>query len=296
MRIALFFTLSLFAVSVPGLGTTFHVPGDYSTIQEGIEVAERGDTVLVAPGTYMENIDFLGKEILLKSEQGAAFTIIDGGNPSDPEFGSVVTFSNNEAPLSVLDGFTVTNGTDIMDGLDFIFLSPDCYLDWGACMIDADPQFIDPARNDYHLTYSSPCREAGDNRVAAPDENDVEGDPRIAAGTVDLGADEIYTHLYCMGEATPGGLVQAKVIGLPGTETVYLYFGSGVLDPPMVTPFGEWYLQSPLVGPIILPTIPTSGVLEMSATVPVYWLAPLNVPMQVFVGDMLSNLYILKIR
>ncbi|GAH51482.1 unnamed protein product, partial [marine sediment metagenome] len=44
------------------------VPGDYSTIQEAIEAASNGDTIIVAPGTYRENLDFLGKRITLRSQ------------------------------------------------------------------------------------------------------------------------------------------------------------------------------------------------------------------------------------
>ena len=62
-------------------------------------------TVLVAPGTYHENIDFQGKAITLVSEQGASSTVIDGGlaNP-------VVTFKTSEGNSSVLKGFTLQNG------------------------------------------------------------------------------------------------------------------------------------------------------------------------------------------
>src|SRR5215471_1260479 len=97
--IALFFTYSAMA------GNIIHVPADQPTIQAGIKAASNGDTVLVAPGTYHENISFLGKAITVTSSNGPAVTIIDGGGLS-----SVVTFSSNETPSSILSGFTVQNG------------------------------------------------------------------------------------------------------------------------------------------------------------------------------------------
>src|SRR5579864_3151280 len=85
---------------------TIHVPVDQPTIQAGINAANTGDTVLVAPGTYKENINFSGKAITVKSSGGAKVTIIDGGN-----LAPVVTFSTGEGASSILSGFTVQNGT-----------------------------------------------------------------------------------------------------------------------------------------------------------------------------------------
>ena len=87
---------------------TLKVPGQYPTIQAAIDAASDNDIVLVAPGTYAENIDFLGKAIQVTSSEGKDQTLIDGG-----QMGSVVTFHNVEGPDSVLDGFTITNGSGV---------------------------------------------------------------------------------------------------------------------------------------------------------------------------------------
>lgn len=44
-----------------------HVPGDYTTIQGAINASSNGDTILVEPGTYFENINFREKESSLRA-------------------------------------------------------------------------------------------------------------------------------------------------------------------------------------------------------------------------------------
>lgn len=90
---------------------TINIPADYPTIQEGIDAAVNGDVVLVAPGTYFEHIDFLGKAITVKSSDGAASTVIDAN-----QAGRGVTFRLGEGPDSVLDGFTIFNGNMPVSG------------------------------------------------------------------------------------------------------------------------------------------------------------------------------------
>ena len=89
------------------------VPTDQPTIQQAINAASNGDLVRVAPGTYIENLNFLGKAIRVESEQGPQLTIIDGN-----QAGSVVTFASGETLQSVLYGFTVRNGKASSSSLD----------------------------------------------------------------------------------------------------------------------------------------------------------------------------------
>ena len=98
---------------------TIRVPSDYATIQQAISAASNGDTVIVAPGSYSETVDFLGKDITVTSEQGPAVTIIDGHGA-----GSVVSFKSQETRNAVLSGFTLRGGyTNVFGGGGVAILS-----------------------------------------------------------------------------------------------------------------------------------------------------------------------------
>jgi len=164
-------------------------------------------------------------------------------------------------------------------------------------MIDADPLFADPVSDDFHLQHPSPCRDTGSNGEVVGLE-DYEGDPRIAwNGKVDMGADEFYTHLYYIGDATPGGCVEGKLVGIPQASPVGLLVGSGVLEKPIQHMWGELWLEEPWLF-VYLDPIPVNGILVMRKRLspdP----APYDIPLQGIVGmdpDSLTNPCLLEIR
>jgi len=87
--------------------------GPKQRIQAAIEAAATGDQLVVAPGDYAgpgnRDLDFLGKNLILRSESGPSRTIIDcQGFPADPHRGAV--FQHGEGPAAVLSGFSIVHG------------------------------------------------------------------------------------------------------------------------------------------------------------------------------------------
>jgi len=82
----------------------------FRTIQKGIDTAADGYTVIVQPGLYEENINFLGKDITLTSTDPTNEDIINSTIIDGTDVNSVVIFSGTESSSCVLSGFTITNG------------------------------------------------------------------------------------------------------------------------------------------------------------------------------------------
>ncbi|MHC4741337.1 MAG: choice-of-anchor Q domain-containing protein [Planctomycetota bacterium] len=85
-------------------------------------------------------------------------------------------------------------------GLPDIHIERDSTVSWSdGNNTDADPMFVDPGHwdldtwveGDYHLRWNSPCINAGDLGGDYARQTDIDGEPRVAGGRVDMGADEV---------------------------------------------------------------------------------------------------------
>jgi hypothetical protein len=95
---------ALCGATVSAFAANLRVPQDYPTIQEAIDAAPSGATVVVAAGTYRENL-LISKPLTVRSSRGARDTVIDGGR-----VGPVLVARGTGAERAVIDGFTITNG------------------------------------------------------------------------------------------------------------------------------------------------------------------------------------------
>jgi hypothetical protein len=162
----------------------------FATIQKGIDTAVDGDIVLVYPGLYEEEINFLGKALVVQGITAGAAGVPVLHNPDD----FAVSFYSGEGPDSILRNFVISNNfiavfidgssptisnltiVDNMYGIEVssgsepdisnIIFWNNSYSDLFGCRarysriddvaagegnIDADPLFVDPDNGDYHL-------------------------------------------------------------------------------------------------------------------------------------------------
>jgi hypothetical protein len=113
VRTTLASTLALGLVPSLASAAILNVPAAFPTIQGAINAAAVGDTVLVAPGTYHERIDFNGKEITVKASSAfdPTLTVIDADL-----LGEAVIIDGGVGPDAKLIGFTIREGSATSGG------------------------------------------------------------------------------------------------------------------------------------------------------------------------------------
>ena len=92
--------------------TTWHVDDDlvqrpdanFTSIQDAVDAASPGDTIIVYPGTYTENVDVNKDHLTIKSEGGADSTIVQAADSDYPVFEVTADYVN-------ISGFTVKDAT-----------------------------------------------------------------------------------------------------------------------------------------------------------------------------------------
>jgi hypothetical protein len=89
---------------------SLRVPQDFNTIQEAVNAAQSGDEIVVSPGFYRENIDFLTKNIRLRSlnfldPNCVAQTVIDGNGVN-----SCIKILSGQDDSTAVAGFRLQNG------------------------------------------------------------------------------------------------------------------------------------------------------------------------------------------
>lgn len=114
-------------------------------------------------------------------------TVVSNTVPTDPgTFGGGGVYDGPIYNSIVYDNNGGNYGTDFGITLSYCCTTPD---PGGIGNITNDPVFVNPDDGDYHLQSNSPCINAGDNYYVSAT-NDLDNNPRISGGTVDMGAYE----------------------------------------------------------------------------------------------------------
>jgi subtilisin family serine protease len=89
-------------------------------------------------------------------------------------------------PQDGIDSVLTVGYSDVEGGRNGVAADAYAILNWDASNLNSNPSLTE----DCHLTDHSPCINAGDPNFAQLNETDIDGQPRVIGGRVDMGADE----------------------------------------------------------------------------------------------------------
>lgn len=89
---------------------------NFTRIQAAIDFASQGDEIVVYHGTYFENIQIKGKNIILRANTPISLPIFQGAVIDGDQNGSVVSFSGSETSECILSEFVIMNGVAFAGG------------------------------------------------------------------------------------------------------------------------------------------------------------------------------------
>jgi predicted outer membrane repeat protein len=128
--------------------------GDFTTIQAAIAAAATGDEIVVQPGTYVENLDCVGKNLNVRSAQGAAVTTIDGSAGAVGS-ASCVTYRNGENTTAVLEGFSIVGGLGTQYNGRLEMEVRDTLVGGGVYCDGASPRIVNCVFSENACTYAA---------------------------------------------------------------------------------------------------------------------------------------------
>jgi hypothetical protein len=202
--------------------TIIQVPGGQPTIQAGINAAANGDTILVAPGTYQENIHFRKKGITVASRfilnDNPAYidsTVIDGSNPASPDSASCVRIVSDSSQATndttaALIGFTLTGGAGTRWADEH---GAGTYREGGGILI----QYLSPRVQDNKITGNhahDASLESGGGGIRVGD-----GNPRILNNLIVGNTSGVYGGGIVLNYT--GAIIRNNVIAYDTTGTGY---------------------------------------------------------------------------
>jgi len=132
--------------------------------------------------------------------------------------GAIYNASTADVRNNIFDGNSATSGSAIYNDSGTIELDHNngvnqtgelsSGLSWGSGHLSVDPQFVDASVPDFHLEFTSPLIDEGDNDVSATVDHDMDDDPRPVNTAPDIGADEIPE---CLAKVVSTGEIYGRI-------------------------------------------------------------------------------------